>query len=291
MKNTFLRAVGAGADCSAPCFYRRGRAGKIGFFAGLFLSLWTFLGYGYSPELVEAILMADKAGVEKLVSDPAVRAVLNKKDDYGNAALHYAAGQTEDTVQQAKREAGVKENGFKSFKEFQSAGISAQIIQILVSAGALPDEKSSNDKANTALHIAVENCDKSLITALIEAGANVNETNGSGRPPLYSAVDCADIEVAEILIKNNANVNGGATLENGWSSLLFTAVRKERWDIVDLLIRSGVSATENLHSTAWKTFVSWDRREGDGKSGEKITLILLNAGASVGGAIDSLFLI
>ena len=269
-------------------FLRRIGVGKAGFL----LTLQVFSSYGYSPELIEAVLMADTAKVKELVSDSAVIASLNERDDYGNTALHYAAGQTEDPVQQTKRTAGIKQNGFNSLKEFQSAGVSAQIVQILVSAGASPDEEAFNDDEKTPLHIAVENCDKSLIEALIKAGADVNTDHWSAaRPPLYSAVDCDDIEVAAILIKNKADINGGAIgRETDRPAPLFSAVNKGRWDIVELLAASGMSvtsATKSLNSPAWSNFVSWSKREDGGKSGERLTLLLLNAGAVTEGSLNS----
>ena len=103
----------------------------------------------------------------------------------------------------------------------------------LFGQGAVPD-----------LLQAVLVTDTRRVEALLAQGVDVNEVS-SGSTALAAAVDCEQYDIAKLLLKHGADVNGrtggnphGQT--HGWTPL-FYAVRRGRADLVELLLNGGAS--------------------------------------------------
>ena len=102
-----------------------------------------------------------------------------------------------------------------------------------------------NIERQTLLHKAAGYGRNSLLTYLIERGADVNVQDREGQAPLHYASNHAHRTIAKKLVETGANVN---LLDyKGWSPLRFALARKENaeritplyWDIVTLLLDFG----------------------------------------------------
>jgi hypothetical protein len=71
------------------------------------------------------------------------------------------------------------------------------------------------------LHIAVQNNDCRLITALIGAGAQIEATTEEGATPLLLAADMGHVKAAEILVNNDANLRHKD--KEGWQAIHWAA--------------------------------------------------------------------
>lgn len=103
-----------------------------------------------------------------------------------------------------------------------------------------------------AIHDAAKKGDVAAISAALDAGANVNESDAVA-PPLYYAVSGAHLEAAKLLIEAGADVNA---LSGFGIGPLGPAVGKRNLDLIKLLLDHGANpnstiGTETvLHSAA-----------------------------------------
>jgi ankyrin repeat protein len=80
---------------------------------------------------------------------------------------------------------------------------SAAVVEMLLKKRAVVDVRNSD--GNTALHLVVKGWGvTNAVKLLLEANADVNAVNGLGETPLML---CRDVSVAELLVKNGANVD------------------------------------------------------------------------------------
>ncbi len=97
---------------------------------------------------------------------------------------------------------------------------------------------------NTALHLAVELQDESLIKRALASGVKLSWTNYYGETPIHLAVEEGDFGVLRCLVENadkddvKSAVN---TVDSRERTPLFIAVKKERKDLVELLLDSGAN--------------------------------------------------
>ena len=89
-----------------------------------------------------------------------------------------------------------------------------------------------------AIHEAAKKGDVAAITAALEAGVDVNASNGIATP-LYYAIDGAHLEAAKLLIARGANVNLAAK----WGPPLLVAAESGKPEFVNLLLDAGADAT------------------------------------------------
>lgn len=88
-----------------------------------------------------------------------------------------------------------------------------------------------------AIHEAAKNGDVTAITAALDAGADINASDGIATP-LYYAVDRAHPEAAKLLIARGANVNLAAK----WGPPLLVAAESGKPEFVKLLLDAGADA-------------------------------------------------
>lgn len=85
-----------------------------------------------------------------------------------------------------------------------------------------------------AIHDAALEGDVAAITAALDAGADVNESDGSATP-LYLAVFMGHVQAAKLLIERGADVNAQTAL----GSPLTAAIGMDKIDLLELLLDGG----------------------------------------------------
>ncbi|MDT3405589.1 ankyrin repeat domain-containing protein [Mucilaginibacter terrae] len=113
---------------------------------------------------------------------------------------------------------GVKDNGGYNIFDHATANGMRELITALGEANTV----QKDDHGNTPLHQAVYNNQSETVMALLKSSAaNVNELNNGGVSALILAVNNSNMHVADLLIKNGADVN--LHLHNGNSALHYAA--------------------------------------------------------------------
>ncbi|KAL2036493.1 hypothetical protein N7G274_010759 [Stereocaulon virgatum] len=113
-----------------------------------------------------------------------------------------------------------------------------QAVQLLLKAGA--DVNSRLGDESTALQQAIAKCDADLIKLLIEAGADSNEPNAgiSAETVLQQAAANGDIEVVRLLLAHGADINAPAGRHLGKTALQQAAANGDI-EVVRLLLAHG----------------------------------------------------
>ena len=101
----------------------------------------------------------------------------------------------------------------------------------------------ARDKAGgTALMSAVSRGHWAVAKALLEGGADVNAEANEGTPLVFAGgggrYDGGQLEVVELLLKNDANVNGSG--KDGWTPLM-RASRHNCPDVIAVLLKNGAN--------------------------------------------------
>lgn len=86
---------------------------------------------------------------------------------------------------------------------------------------------------NTALHYAAANKPSALVSILLSNGAQVDPKATDDYTPLHVAIECDNLEAAQILIKNKANLRAR---DLNRRASLHMATSKE---MTELLVNSG----------------------------------------------------
>ena len=136
-----------------------------------------------ADELVIAIHAGDVSGVERLVASDAGLASAPLGGSHGTRTpLHVVADWP-----------GYWPNGPRT-------------VQILLAAGADPNARDPEPRAETPLHWAASSDDVDVARALIDGGADVNGPDGSIGAPIENAVGYACWNVARLLVERGARV-------------------------------------------------------------------------------------
>lgn len=107
---------------------------------------------------------------------------------------------------------------------------------------------SFDSKGSSALSKAV--ADDKIVYLLLQSGANPNQANSAGIPPLRQAMFAGNIQSIKHLIRNNADVNAA----DGYGiTPLMMAVSQGPADAVRFLIEAGadVNAEDKSGQTVW----------------------------------------
>jgi cytochrome c len=94
-----------------------------------------------------------------------------------------------------------------------------------------------------AIHDAAKKGDVAAITAALDAGSGVNESDGYATP-LFFAIKRGHIAAARLLIERGANVNA----PTNWGPALMAAVAKNKIDLMNLLLEKGANPNSDLDS-------------------------------------------
>ena len=192
--------------------------------------------------------------------DPAVIRVLlgagadlNARDNrYGFTALHYAAESGTGDVIRALSEAGANPNewamgfsvdwgwGWTPLHLAARSNPDPDVVSALIEAGADLDAPSGESyrKGNSPLHYAGSNPNPAVTGVLLDAGAPVNASSVRGRTPLHeAAANASNPFVIELLVEAGADVN--ARDANGYTPLHSAAWYNHRPEIATALIAAG----------------------------------------------------
>ncbi|AZO47716.1 MAG: c-type cytochrome [Mesorhizobium sp.] len=94
-----------------------------------------------------------------------------------------------------------------------------------------------------AIHDAAMEGDVAAITAALDAGAGIDESDGTATP-LYLAVMLGHIDAAKLLIERGADVNA----QTAWGPPLMAAVGKDKIDLLNLLLERNADPNSNRDS-------------------------------------------
>jgi ankyrin repeat protein len=165
-------------------------------------------------DLLRAASEGDVSTIDQLI---AARTNLGVRDQHGAGPLHYAIN-GKDGVVSAKH---------------------LEVVRKLLDGGAMVDQ--ANDEGDTPLFWARYK-PLPFVQTLLAAKANVNYKNKRGETPLSSIVcSVVDLEVVKALIEAGAEVNesGGG----GWA-LLHLAIANKRADIVQVLLEAKAAVNQ-----------------------------------------------
>ena len=113
---------------------------------------------------------------------------------------------------------------------------------------------------------------------LVEAGADVNAQDVSGRPPLSTAISDANAEIVRLLVELGADVNAQ---DRSGHPPLYTAILGGNAEIVRLLIELGADVNARSRSGDSLIKAAGGRIEDGEPESEIILQILLDAGGIV----------
>jgi RNA polymerase sigma factor (sigma-70 family) len=104
----------------------------------------------------------------------------------------------------------------------------------------------------TALHLATNRGDTTIVTFLLSQGADVNATNSYGMTPLHNAVIMRRLDLARLLLEAGADVNAKTSVGQ---TPLHHAVLRANEEMARLLLAHG--AVLNVADNAGRTPVDW----------------------------------
>jgi len=94
-----------------------------------------------------------------------------------------------------------------------------------------------------AIHDAAKKGDVAAITTALDAGVDVNQSNGLATP-LYYAIDGGHFEAAKLLIERGADVNATTI----WGPALMPAVANCKIELMTLLLKKGANPNSDFQS-------------------------------------------
>jgi ankyrin repeat protein len=117
----------------------------------------------------------------------------------------------------------------------------AQVAKLLLEHGA--DANQTNEAGMSPIHLAANKGHAQVLKVLLQAGADVNSPHpGNQATPLQDAAMGGYVEAARVLIDAKANLN--ATDSTGRTPLMWAATKGQA-SIVKLLLERGAAANQN----------------------------------------------
>ena len=168
---------------------------------------------------------------------------------YGQPLLHRACAKGDPRIVEALLKAGADcneedENGSTPLLTaitYGRLGVVKSLLQLQKVLDVMHLHFIKTDeKKRTAFQLAADYCGPSIVSAMIEKGADVNGCNAEGKSPLICAVERNDAMLVRLLVENGADLNktaaGRPTPLAHARATLDGAVRE---NMVALLIRLG----------------------------------------------------
>jgi hypothetical protein len=128
----------------------------------------------------------------------------------------------------------------------------AEMVRLMVSAGADPSAPATGGDAETLLHWAASSDDVDVAAALIDAGADIEAPGGTiaAGPPLANAVGYGCWHVARLLVARGARVG----------SLWEAAALGDRPRVEELLATDPPPAADDINEAFWQACHGGQRR-------------------------------
>ncbi|MDX6332999.1 MAG: uncharacterized protein QOG05_339 [Streptosporangiaceae bacterium] len=128
----------------------------------------------------------------------------------------------------------------------------AEMVRLMVSAGADPSAPATGGDAETPLHWAASSDDVDVAAALIDAGADIEAPGGTiaAGPPLANAVGYGCWHVARLLVARGARVG----------SLWEAAALGDRPRVEELLATDPPPAADDINEAFWQACHGGQRR-------------------------------
>ncbi len=189
---------------------------------------------GETP-LIMAAIGGHKAMLELLLSHGAD---VNAEDDTGETALHQTAKHgfqavTEVLLTNHANVNAVDNNGATPlFLAAQSGQL--KIVQMLLAGGATPNLKDFRDM--TPLDYAITAGSPEAVKALLEAGTAVNTEDAFGRTPLSYAAEKNNPAIVSLLLNAKADPNGGKL-----DAPIYSAINQANTNTLELLLKAGAN--------------------------------------------------
>lgn len=148
--------------------------------------------------------------------------------------------------------AAVRGGGLDTGEEEDESDGTAAMIADLVAQGA--DLNATTDKSGeTSLHLAARFARADAAKRLLDAGADANSQDNTGRTPLHSAVAADAMGVFQILLRNRAT-NLNARMHDGTTPLILAARLATEGMVEDLI---NADADINAADNSGKTALHW----------------------------------
>jgi ankyrin repeat protein len=117
------------------------------------------------------------------------------------------------------------------------------VLNALLAGGVAPNEKNAPpmESNKSIVFEAVDSGDAGLVRALVEAGADAKTANEYGVPPLAEAARTGNLEMCAILLEAGSDPNAAP----GGFPLLYGPVNESHLEVVRLLLASGAKLGEH----------------------------------------------
>ncbi|XP_053994187.1 nuclear factor NF-kappa-B p100 subunit isoform X1 [Hylaeus volcanicus] len=224
--------------------------------------------YGDSP--LHAALRYGQRDIVKYIlmlisTDKDCKMLVNGQNSSGKTPLHYAVLQNQPEITKALLELGADpnrsdEHGCSPLHAAVRVPRAGACVGALL-ADKVVDIEAHNDAGWTPLHLAAEAGSYEAVCLLVQAGANVNNTDMSyGRTVLHIAVEGGHKDIVEYLLKqtdisvNKRNFSGNTALH---TAVVYSGVRAK--ELCALLIQYGADPHIQNHN---RESNSVDKRKG-----------------------------
>jgi cytohesin len=164
---------------------------------------------------------------------------------FGKTALHFAAALAREDVLVYLLGHGASsshqdQGGFTSLMMAVVNGGTRAVQPLLEHMGGQGLEAVSDYEGRTALHWAVHNGNEDMVALLLGHEARADTTDRHGRPALRTAVDKGYVGVVRLLV-DKLGSEALQARDAGGRSLLHAVIQKGREDLVDYLLRNGLT--------------------------------------------------
>ena len=137
------------------------------------------------------------------------KADINFQDRWGGTALADALREGHTKLSNYLREQGgeLKLNAMEAIHQLCEMTIAGDIDRVRQLLQGSCDPNACDDNKRTCLHLASSLGNTKVVEVLIEYGANVNQKDRSGRPPLADAINSGHRELALLIINHDGRLD------------------------------------------------------------------------------------
>lgn len=114
----------------------------------------------------------------------------------------------------------------------QSSDTGEYLYQMVELMGDKTTIDNTNERGETALHLAIKTKDKQLVEVLLSKGASATSITNTKATPLHYAASFADEEIIKLLVSKGANINA---TDNNNEKPVDWAVRTKQKNNAELL--------------------------------------------------------